>query len=101
MRWALQSGRNSWIHGAVGLHALKDLLGIVEHHAGRVQNKGGVGDDARIVPALAAGIFHQEHMIGENLTEAQLGLVGGLGLEGRGFRDLDIQHFKNSPLLLV
>ena len=44
---------------------------------------------------------NMEHMIGENLTEAQLGLVGRLGLEGRGFRDLDIQHFKNSPLLLV
>ena len=70
----------------------------MENNAGGVQDEGGIGNDPGIVPALTAGIVHQEHVIGEDLAEAQLVLIG-LFLEGRTFSDLDIQHIRNSPLL--
>ncbi len=68
------------IRGAVSLHALKNLLCIVEHHRGRVQLEGSVGDDAGIVPALALGVIHDEHVVGKFLAEAQLRLVLGFSL---------------------
>ena len=83
---------NGVIRGAVSLHALKNLLRIVEHHRGRVQREGCIGDDAGIVPALALGIIHHKHVVGKFLTEAQLGLVLGLLLGRSGTSDLDIQH---------
>ena len=83
---------NGVIRGAVSLHALKDLLRIVEHHRGRVQREGCIGDDAGIVPALALGIIHHKHVVGKFLAEAQLGLVLRLLLGRSGTSDLDIQH---------
>ena len=68
---------------AVGLQALKDLLGVVEHHGGGIQGDGAVGDDAPVVPALAGGIVHDEHVVGKGLAEHQRARVG-LGLEHRG-----------------
>ena len=87
---------NGVVSGAVGLHAFEDLLGIVEHHACGVQLKGSVGNDAGVVPAFAIGVVHQEHVVAEELTEAQLALIGGLCLGSGGFDDLDIQHNKLS-----
>ena len=88
--------RAEQLHGvvgsAVGLHALKDLLCVVEHHGSGVQLKGAVGDDAGIVPALALGIIHHKHVVGKFLAEAQLGLVLRLLLGRSGTSDLDIQH---------
>lgn len=83
---------NGVIRGAVSLHALKDLLRIVEHHRGRVQREGCIRDDAGIVPALALGIIHHKHVVGKFLAEAQLGLVLGLLLGRSGTSDLNIQH---------
>ena len=54
---------NGVVHGAIGLHALKKLLGIVEHHRGGIHREGRVGDDAGVVPALSVGIVHQEHVV--------------------------------------
>ena len=64
----------------------------MEHHRGRVQREGCIGDDAGIVPALALGIIHHKHVVGKFLAEAQLGLVLGLLLGRSGTSDLDIQH---------
>lgn len=92
---------NGVVHGAIGLHALEDLLCVVEHHAGRIHLEGLIGDDAGIVPALALGVVHQEHMIGEDLAKAQLALVGGFGLGGCGSGDLNIQHDNTRSLVIV
>ena len=89
---------NPVLRGAVGLHALEALLGIVEHHGGGVQGQGAVGNDPGIVPALALVIVHDEHMVGKNFAEAQLALVGGFGFGGGGFGDLDIQHCVHTPV---
>ena len=76
---------------AVCLHALKDLLSVVEHDSSRVQFKGAVGDNAGIVPAFALGVIHHEHMVGELLAKTQIALVR-LCLRSSGTGDLDIQH---------
>ena len=88
------------IGGAVGLHALKDLLCVVEHHGSGVQFKGAVGNDAGIVPALALGVIHDEHMVGELFAEAELRLIGGLCLGRSRAGDLDIQHSEFPSFLL-
>jgi len=88
------------IRSPVSLHALEDLLSIVEHDGSRVQLKGAVGDDAGIVPALALGVVHHEHMVGELLAKAQVVLVRLLlGRSGTG--DLDIQHDKFPSFLIT
>ena len=79
------------VGSAVCLHALKDLLSVVEHDSSRVQLKGAVGDDAGIVPAFALGVIHHEHMVGELLAKTQIALVR-LCLRSSGTGDLDIQH---------
>lgn len=95
--------RAEQLHGvvssAVSLHALKDLLSIVEHDGSRVQLKGAVGDDAGVVPAFALGVVHDEHMVGELLAEAQIVLVRLL-LGSSGTGDLDIQHSEFPSFLL-
>ena len=85
------------VRGAIGLHALENLLGVVEHHRGGVQGEGGIGDDAGVVPALALGIVHHEHMVGEDFAKAQLVFVGGFRLGGSGLGNLDIQHDNTLP----
>ena len=84
------------VGGAVGLQTLKQLLGVVEHHAGRVQGEGLIGDDAGIVPALTLGVVHQEHVVGEDLAKAQLGLVRGLGF-GIFVRSILISSMERMP----
>ncbi len=85
------------VGGSVRLHALEDLLGIVEHDAGRVQRERSIRDDAGIVPADTGVILHHEHMVRENVTETELALIGRLRLQRRRFFDLDIQHFESPP----
>ena len=88
------------IRSPVSLHALEDLLSIVEHDGSRIQLKGAVGDDAGIVPALALGVVHHKHMVGELLAKAQVVLVRLLlGRSGTG--DLDIQHDKFPSFLIT
>ena len=47
------------VGGPVGLQALKDLLRVVENHAGRIQGKAD-RDDAGVMPALVRRIVHDE-----------------------------------------
>ena len=76
---------------AVGLHTLKDLLGVVEDHGGGLKAQGGVGHDAAVMPALSGLVIHQEHMVGEGLAEDQ-GFGVGLGLERLGPGDGEFLH---------
>ena len=55
---------------AVSLQALKNLLAIMQAHRGGIKLDWTIGNDARIVPALALVIVHQEHMIGIVISEA-------------------------------
>jgi hypothetical protein len=69
----------------------------VEHQAGRIEYEGGIGLDARIAPPLSVLPFHQQHAVGEVLSETQLGLVLDLILHfvhGK-WKNLDI-HGKQS-----
>ena len=88
------------VRSAVGFHALKDLLRIVEHDGSRVQRERRVGDDAGVMPAFALRIIHHEHMVGELFAKAQLALVLRLLLGRSGAGDLDIQH-DNFPSFLI
>ena len=65
------------VRGAVGLHALKNFLCVVEHGGSRVHLPRAIGDDAGVMPALARGIVHQEHVVAE--------LLGRFG-------DFNVQH---------
>ena len=75
--------------GAVGLHALEGLLGVVEDGGGGAQGDGAVGNDAGVMPADALVVVHQQHVVGEDGAEAQLRALGGLFLGMGGFGDLD------------
>ncbi|MPM60965.1 hypothetical protein SDC9_107819 [bioreactor metagenome] len=46
------------VRRAVGLHALENLLSIMEHHGGGIQDKGSVGYDPGVMPALAGMVVH-------------------------------------------
>ena len=89
------------IGGAVGLHALKNFLRVVEHRGGRVHGQRAVGDDAGIMPALACGVVHEEHMVGENFAETQLAFVLRLGFRRGGTGNFDVQHNHTLSLCLV
>ena len=84
--------------GAVGLHALENFLGVVEHGGSRVHFPRAVGDDTGIVPALTGGIVHHEHMVAEDLAKAQLRLVLRFLFRMFGFNNFNIQHDLHSPL---
>ena len=73
--------------GAVGLHALEGLLGVVEDGGGGAQGDGTVGNDAGVMPADAPVVVHEQHVVGEDGAEAQLRALGGLFLGVRGFGD--------------
>ena len=77
------------LRGAVGLEALEDLLGVVEHHGAGLQLQGAVGDDAGVVPAHALGVVHEEHMVGEIGPEGDA-VHRGLLLRGGGPGDGDV-----------
>ena len=51
------------VSGPVGLEALKYLLCVVQDVRAGHQLNGTVGDDTRVVPALALVVIHQEHMV--------------------------------------
>ena len=86
--------------GTVGLQALEHLLGIVEDHSRGGKAYWGIGDYPGVVPALALVIVHNVHMVGENLPEAQLVLIG-LFLGGGGAFNLDIKHDKLPSLFTL
>ena len=80
------------VGGAVGLHALENLLAVMQAHSSRIQGQGSVGDDARVMPALALVVIHQKHVIGKNVAEAQLGGVGRFRLKRCGAFYRDFLH---------
>ena len=61
-------------------------------HSGRGETDVVEGFHTGIVPALALGVVHDEHVIRKDLAEAQLLTLGGLFLGFGGLYDLDIQH---------
>ena len=79
------------VHAAIRLHTLKDFLAVMQTHTRRGQIERTVGDNARIVP-MTVRIVHDKHMIGENLTEAELALVCGLLLRLGGKLNFDFFH---------
>ena len=58
---------------AVRLEPLEDLLGVVQHGAGRVHRDGRPRLDARVVPALAVGVADRDHVVGEDPPEPGFG----------------------------
>ena len=77
---------------AVGLQALEYLLRVVQDVGAGHELNGAVGDYARVVPALALVVIHEEHVVRENLAEAEL--VGrGLFLGGGGSGYFNFFHF--------
>ena len=81
------------VSSAVGLHALKNFLCVMEHHGSGVQRQGGIRHNAGIMPAFTGGIVHQEHMVGKNLAEAKLAFVLRLCLRFSSTNNFDIQHY--------
>ena len=80
------------VRSPIGLQTLKDLLGVMEDHAGRLQGEGLIGNDAGVMPALVGAVVHHEHVVRKDFAEAQFALVRGLGLGTGGLGDFDIQH---------
>ena len=77
------------ILAAEGFQAVEDRLAVVQHAGGGIQRERRVWLDAGIVPALPVLVVHQEHVVGEDLSECQR--LVGRGLFRRcspGDRDL-------------
>ena len=88
-------GPDRAVRVAVGLHALEDLLRVVQDGGRGVQRERGVRRDAGVVPALLGGPLGDEHVVGE--VPAEAGGREDLGepvrvhrVVGRG--DLDLQR---------
>jgi hypothetical protein len=64
----------------IGLESLEDLLGVVQDQCRRVELKRLVLLYAGVHPPLAHFPLDQEHPVGKDLAEAELRLVGELGL---------------------
>ena len=60
------------VRAAVCLESFKDLGAVVQNACRRRDGNGTEGDDARVVPAVAVGVVHEEHVVGEDCAEAQL-----------------------------
>ncbi|MPN38868.1 hypothetical protein SDC9_186393 [bioreactor metagenome] len=81
--------------GAVRLQAFKALLCVVKDQCRRVQRNRRVGNDARVVPALALGVVHHKHVVCEDAAEAQCAGRFRFGL--CGFFNFNIQHGLDPP----
>ncbi len=88
------------IRPPVGLHALEDKLGVVEHGRGRVHGERCVRLNARVVPPLAARVALGEHPVGK--VDAKAVVVAERRPQPRGINghDLDI-HDADSYLLSI
>ena len=89
------------VRAAIGLQALEHRLPIVEHHGRGVQRYLLIGHDAGVVPALALGVIHDKHVVGEDVAEAQLLARGRLRLGRGGFFNANIQHVDRSNLQVL
>ena len=81
------------VNAAVSLKSLEHLLTVVEYHAGGGQLDIVEGLDSGIVPTLALGVVHHEHMIGKYLAKAKCLTLCRLCLGGSGSCDLDFHSF--------
>jgi len=75
-----------------GLEALEDRLAVVQCGERGEYAHGAEGYYLRLVPfSLAVG--HPEHVVGEDIAEAQPGEVHAVDLAFLGFLDFNIAHF--------
>ena len=82
---------------AIGFQAFEYLLRIVQHVRAGHELDGSIGHDTGIMPALALVVIHEEHVVGENLAEAEL--VGrGLCFGGGGSCYFNFFHFIDPSL---
>ncbi|WP_345774900.1 hypothetical protein [Sinorhizobium prairiense] len=65
--------RGASVGQAIRLHALEDLLGVMQHECRRIEIERLSRADLRIVPAAALGIADRRHVIGEHAPEARIG----------------------------
>ena len=79
---------------AISLQAFEYGLTIVQAHSRRAECDITIRHNHRIVPALTLIIGHYQHMIGKDMTEAQLAFVLGLFLRCLCELFLDF-HIKN------
>ncbi len=71
---------NGTVRPFVCLEPLEDLLGIVEHQAGGIEDERAVRLDPGIEPPLVDLPLGHEHPVGEEPAETEPRLVGELGL---------------------
>ena len=90
------------VRRAVGLHALKHHLCVVQHAGRRLDEERLVRYNAPVVPALSFVIVHDEHVVGEVFRKAQLRLVGrtGLGVRSPYHREV-VFHFSFLLMFIV
>ena len=65
------------VGAAVALGSFEDGLAVMQDHRSGIHREIAVGNDARVVPADALFIVHQEHMVGKDPAEAEGGLIRG------------------------
>ena len=80
------------ILAAVALHALENLLRVMEDRAGRVHHERTIGYHTGVMPATAKLIVHNEHVIGKNLAKPELGFILRLFLRVGRERHRDFVH---------
>ncbi|MPN59279.1 hypothetical protein SDC9_207000 [bioreactor metagenome] len=71
------------IRSLIGLHALENLLAVMQYGGGRVNGKRAVRQNFALVPN-AVRCTHDEHVVGEYAPEAKLGFILGLRFGGGG-----------------
>src|SRR5262249_5149678 len=76
------------VAAAERLEPLEEPLAVVQDGGRRVERERAIGLDSRVVPALLLFEVHDEHVVGEELTEPQLAVLG-LGLPRRRLGDPD------------
>ena len=64
------------VHPPVGLHALVELLGVVEHLAGGVETEVLEWLDPGLRLASGVGPGDGEHVVSEDLTELEISAIG-------------------------
>ena len=67
--------QRSAVGGVVRLHALEDLLPVMQAHCRGRNGYVAVRNDPRVVPTLSGGVVHNEHMVGEVIAEGQVAVI--------------------------
>lgn len=61
----------------VGFQPFENFLAVMEAHGGGIELDRAIWLDQGIIPAAVRMVFHIEEMVGDDLSEPQLGFVGG------------------------